>query len=306
MKSPLAALVCWVVFAAAPGSVGAQETSSMAIPEHESAEAVAFTVPKAGEAVNPRSEAEPALMTWNKIWQGAVSNARIVAENILRVRLVEVRGANRFSAGQWETMLGFQGARWLWEAVQPGFGARLKRSPWCERAVLHWEIYPLRLTVDVTEAEPWLVAEFGQHSWLLSRRGQLLQPLESVTDQKLIVEISELPRLSAGGDEGSPGAGGGLDAAGEKFHTALNRLKLIDEAGGFPFDVERFTMLNDGALQAEPLRSGEFPKVTFLANGKEGAFDTLRRLATVLDDLKKRGESASEVDLRFAKQAVVR
>lgn len=180
----------------------------------------------------------------------------------------------------------------------------MEELPWISQASLSLKLSPLRLFISVKEEEPWVVAEYKGHSWLVSQQGVLLQTLDSILDSDLVLEASELPRVS-GLDAREEGESY-LRSSNARFEYALRLLEFLDLAGGIPFEVEEYTLLLDGALRVTAKDFANIPAVVFQIATLEDTRESIDKLNAVLDDLKERGERARSIDLRFRKQAVVR
>ena len=228
---------------------------------------------------------------------------RGLVSNLFCLNSVSVRGNYRLSADEIVKSSGLIMGEWFWNNSPVTIEQRLSRSAWIDRAEASWQFYPLRLLVAVHETEPWLVAELNGQSWLVSRRGTLIQPLEGIDDPELIVEASELKRLN--GLE--PGAAGPsyLSSATTRFDYAVKALSLIEMAGDVPFSVSSFTLLDDGSIAASPVEQDRFPEVLLRASTLAETREALGRLGKVLSDLNSRGERSKRIELRFANQAVV-
>lgn len=179
----------------------------------------------------------------------------------------------------------------------------LKQSPWCESSKISLSLFPHKLTITIREAEPWLVAELRGASWLVSRTGNLLEPLSALSDPELVLEASQLPRLS-GLSSGSSHSGWTEEA--DNFSRAAHLVSLIELGGGAPFNVESFVYHSDGALELQADVGSGLPRVLFEAVSLEESEEKLRGLRAVLNDTKRRGELPSELDLRFSKRIISR
>ncbi len=225
--------------------------------------------------------------------------------NLARIGSVEVRGNYRLQRAHVLELAGLAGERplWAWELTPREIQQRLLQNSWIESVQVQSTILPYSLKLQIVEAEPWMIAEYEKHSWLVSRSGALLQPLSSLQGADLILETTELPRLD------------GLDAQGEvdsylasanaRFIYAVKLIKLLLSAGELPFAVERYTLLPNGGMLLQPAAESGFPKVAVALNSFSEAERVHTNLKLVLADLQKRGERASRIDLRFKHQAVV-
>jgi cell division septal protein FtsQ len=176
--------------------------------------------------------------------------------------------------------------------------------PWINEAKITSAVFPGRVSIHVREEEPWIVAEYRGHSWLVSQRGTLLQTLDSLNNSELIMEISELPRL--GGLQAESSSRSFLRSENVRFDYALQLLEMFEMAGGFPFQVERITLEADGALRITAMDIKTTPEIFVQASTLAEARHSLQKLKAVLADLAQRSEHASRIDLRFLNQAIVK
>ena len=228
-----------------------------------------------------------------------------VVTNLARVGAVELRGNYRLQREHVLELAGLRGGRrpWAWELTPREIRRRLLQNAWIESVQVESSILPYALRLQIVEAEPWMIAEYEKHSWLVSREGSLLQPLSSLQGADLILETTELARLD------------GLDAQGEvesylaspnaRFIYAVKLIKLLNSAGEVPFSVERYTLLPNGGMLLQPSAESGLPKVAVALNSFSEAERVHANLKLVLNDLQKRGERATRIDLRFKNQAVV-
>ena len=140
-------------------------------------------------------------------------------------------------------------------------------------------------------------------SWIVSSNGELIQELNNLRNVDFIEVTMELPRLS-GFDELKSDGNFSFAAS---FRYTVDFLNRIEAAGGLPFAVERFELRDSRTIVAVPKASKELPKVFFaMVDSEDSLSELLVRLRLVLEDLKNRGETAQELDMRFKNQAIVR
>jgi hypothetical protein len=231
-----------------------------------------------------------------------IANLDRLGGNLLRFDNVFVLNSYRVSKQQIDSAVAQPGS-WIWSQSLGDIKQRIEEIPWIERTNVDLSVYPLRLTVALTEAEPWLVAEYQGISWLVSSKGALIQPLRTITDSTLIIDASELPRLD--GLDAQEGVESFLSSDNARFAYAVKLIKFYEMAGGFPFKVERITLLKNGALRLTAEDSAAYPSVVINANNLEDARHSLERLDLVMNDLKRRGEKTNRIDLCFSNRAVV-
>ena len=195
---------------------------------------------------------------------------------------------------------------WLWEIDFGSLKDKLEQNPWVESARLNWHILPIRLSIQVKEADPWLVVEDGSNTWLVSRRGDLLSPLSSLSTQDLVLQVSELARLDGVTLPQAAVTDSGSQQKADELATALRLLTLFERSFAELFRVERYRYRRAGELEIFPFDIHRYPKILFSAEDYRDARERIAQLKIVLDDLENRKEQARIVDLRFSAQAVVR
>lgn len=241
------------------------------------------------------------FQSWQKVFN---QNARRVAANVLQYRLEGIEGAYRVPVEDIRAAAGLEQGRSVWQAMPAEIGAAVETLPWIERAAVDWALFPLRLQLSVDEAEPWLVAEFGGHSWLISRKFALIVPLHELRDSELVLEASRLPRLA--GLESEQGFSSYLSSENARLLYAAKMIAFLEMGESLPFEAARYELQTDGSLLVSPADIPRLPLVRLTAHSYEDAAQAGKRLRNVLADLSSRGELVQEIDLRFADQAVVR
>lgn len=229
------------------------------------------------------------------------SNTSDIAANMLTYNEIRIRGVEYHSEGEILRLTHFDVGTPVWRISPFEVEERLKRLSWIERAKIRTALFPLRLEISLEEAEPWLVAELKDQSWIVSRTGRMIQALSALTNAQLIMESLELPRLR------------GVETS-DRLEAAVVQIRFIERAGGAPEKVERYTLLpKSGGLvtafsDGGSGTIGRFPvrRAVFQIQSDEDAKDSLLRLAKVADDLKRRGEAVEIADIRFKNQVVLR
>ncbi|MCB0324855.1 MAG: FtsQ-type POTRA domain-containing protein [Bdellovibrionales bacterium] len=192
----------------------------------------------------------------------------------------------------------------VFEADLQGRREQLLRMPWIAEATIETDIFPNRILLTVKEKEPWLVAEYEGHSWLVDRSGTLIETLTAPINAELVLEMSELPRL--GGLDAKENVQSFLRSPNARFEYAIETLRLLELAGGLPFAVERYELLPQGAIRVSALDLRGAPEILLAPTDLDSAQTAIRQLGAVLSDLTQRNEQAREIDLRYQGQAVVR
>lgn len=175
---------------------------------------------------------------------------------------------------------------------------------WIEDTNLEIDYKKRKLDVQIREAKPWLIADFERHTWIVSKSGNFIVELNKIHDEKLVMEMSELPRLD--GLRVTDSTLGVLGSENMRFDMAMNILHLIENAGGLSFPVDFFRFENDGSLEIYPREIKETKKIILKVEDKIEAKDKIEKLSAVLTDLKSREETVNEIDLRFKSNVVVR
>ena len=126
-----------------------------------------------------------------------------VLANLLKFDDANIDGNYYVSEQEIRTLLGLDREPWLWDLSMGESQRNLLSHPWISIASVDWSFYPLTLDISVREEEPWLVAEIDEKTWLVSRNGKLLQPLDTLRDADLIVESASFRRLVGLSGKGS-------------------------------------------------------------------------------------------------------
>lgn len=230
--------------------------------------------------------------------------AREVADHLFRVTVANVRGLRRLEQGELLRMAGLNDRPWIWLQGAAKIEQRLNAVSWVERSRVELSPFPARADIFVVEAEPWIVAEYERHSWIVSRRGKLLQPLDAIHNADVILESTEMPRLD-GLDEDAANQSA-LSSANARFNTAVRTIDWLETTGALPFRVAHYHLLSNGAMVVQHAGAeGAFPQVIVRLESLVEARSAMNRLNSVLQDARARGEHLHRVDLRFRGQAIV-
>lgn len=174
----------------------------------------------------------------------------------------------------------------------------LKDDPWIEEAAVEVKPFSRSAQVKIQEAVPWFVTELRGQTWVVSRRGRLLQELRSIQDSDLTVEVSQLPRVRGIEVHGADS----VMREAERIHMLMKLLGSLESAGKIPFDIESYELVEDGSLAILPLNAS-LPTVFIKADTAEEARSKLRLLEEVLKD--SSSERLAKVDLRVPGRAIV-
>lgn len=232
------------------------------------------------------------------------SNWAQIKSNILSYKVLGVEGTYRISEKEIIQAAQLNEQPRIWDRTPKEITEAIAALPWVEAHWVDWSIYPLSMRITIEEAEPWLVAEYDGHSWLLSRKNKLIVPLDSLDASELIVEASTLARL--GGLEQGQGFSSYLSSANARLLYATKMITFLEMANSLPFQVERYELQSDGSILVFPQEMAKAPSVRLLANSFDEAQEIRQQLVTVLTDLRERSEKVELIDLRFENQAVVR
>lgn len=232
------------------------------------------------------------------------------SKNVFSFNEIQVIGSNRVSRKDILNCLklsdaGQKSSRLVWLMPLENFAEKLEEQPWIKSAELRWSIFPLRLFISLQEEEPWVIARYQGQSWLVSKDGDLLQSLEQLDDPNQVLEMSSLPRLEGlafAEDE----ALRFFSSERERLNFAIKLVKLLDTKLRTKLPISVFTLLDDGSMILEPQDANRYPDMFLRFKTKKDLDELLARYFATLDDLDSRNEKASEIDLRFAQQVIVR
>lgn len=224
--------------------------------------------------------------------------AQPFAENLLRLNNITVEGNEKVSTEKVIENAGLKYHPWAWQIPLSEIASRVNADPWIETTELSWGLAPLRLAIIVHEARPWLVVDCGDVSWLVSKNREIIGSLARLEGNDF-ADLSELPRLRGIQNEGE------LNGSNTQLAYALQMISSLEAAGGPGYPISSYELLDQG-IRVEPDDPESAPSVSLVANDAEGVKKRLEQFSKVSADLKKRGERAREVDLRFDGQAVVR
>ncbi|MCC6221381.1 MAG: FtsQ-type POTRA domain-containing protein [Deltaproteobacteria bacterium] len=255
------------------------------------------------EGVRGESEASSERVGIERFKRSFLDGGLKVLGRLLAVSPPRIQGNYYLSEADIISAVGLNRQLWIWQYWRSDVRKALMEHSWIQEATFEWRIYPLELLLNIKEEEPWLVAEFANTTWLISRSSKTLQPLRSLRDSELIVITSNLPRLD-GIDVGAD-MEKRASRTEKRLNEALNLLRLFRIAGDFPFEIERFTLLEDSGVLVTPIDARTKPKLIVTANTFSDAKAILENIKVVLGDLEKRGEHADTIDLRFKGQAIV-
>lgn len=237
-----------------------------------------------------------------------------VSRHLFRVSTVEVQGLHRLRRDEVLRVVGLDEVPYVWRRGAAEMERQLNALAWVEHSTVRLTPFPARAFITIQEAEPWLIAEYERHSWIISKHGKLLQPLDSVRDAQLILDTAELSRLD-GLDEDA-GNMTALSSANARFRLAIRSIDWLETAGELPFPIGRYHLLSNGALvlqqrarthlpAARLSDSADDPQIIVRLESLVDARNAVARLNSVLRDAKLRGEHIRRIDLRFRGQAIV-
>lgn len=256
---------------------------------------------------------------WSKIAQEVsilLKRGEDALSSLLRVKSIEVHGNYRLSPEEVRHLalpefVENQQFPFFWSVSKNTVESRLLRNPWVKSVRVDWRYYPRTLLISVQEEDIWLVAETEHSNWLVSRAGTLLVDLDSLQNSDLILETVSLPRLRGIQEDPQHELHSG---SGERsFANAIKMLTSFEAAGGFPFTVDSYELLEDGAVRVflapeQPVNAKSLilpQEVILRSEDFASAEIVLTRLQAVLIDITKRGQAVAKIDLRFEDRAVV-
>lgn len=231
------------------------------------------------------------------------------SNNVFSLSEIEVVGNNRLEKKDILELLKLSGkhsnSRQIWLAPLENLADRLKQQPWIRSVEISWSIFPLRMFISLQEEEPWIIARYQGESWLVSKEGNLLQSLEQLASPDQVLEMSSLPRLEGLGfseDE----ALRYFSSESERLNFAIKLVQLLDSKLQTKLPIAVFTLLDDGSMILEPQDASRYPNLFLRFKTKKELEELMERYFATIEDLKSRNEKASEIDLRFAQQVIVR
>ena len=248
-----------------------------------------------------------------------LAGSSLLAENLLRWSKFDVSGNYYLKPDELAEVVALSSKPWFWQLSPTSIQRKLETLSWIKSSSVSWSFFPLSLKFKIEDHQPWLVAEYEGHNWILSRALSLIVPLSSVKDSDLILELSELPRLP--GLQPTTDEATYLSSSNARLRHAAGMIHLLelgkhgqaepegslsDERRGLGFKVERYDLLSDGSLLLTAQDSKFSPKIRIAPTSLEEAEQVTERISAVLKDLAASGERAAEIDRRFTNQAVVR
>lgn len=227
------------------------------------------------------------------VWQEIGGQFEDSFNNLTQIRVTSITGNYYLSDSDVLEQVREQGLQFIWDARPELWNERLALHPWIDSADVNFSFFPTAAKVEVREAAPWLVWQTAERSWLISRAMRIVEPLETVNEGNLVMELSRLPRIIADSSDRAA------------LKQGLLLVDLLELAGGLPFEAARFNVEADG-LAVEPALSLHIGTVRIAAADLEEAKTKLKQLRAVIGDLQQRGERAEEIDLRVRGQVIVR
>lgn len=248
---------------------------------------------------------------------------QVVASTVY-TSLDRIEGLKSLENSQVRDIFGIYEGMEIKPEILANLGAKIKASPWVESYTFSKQVFPQRLKINIVEAEPAFVAEYEGDSWIVSKKGVLIQPVREIVKPSLVMQVSELPRVY--GIDPKEDNKSYLSSVYDRLSYILKNLEFVDLAGGFPFKYSSLSLINGGGIELEPvaLEQAELEqvkleqraelsavrklpkKVLFQLRSLEEAQNMLSHLKTVLEDIRLRGETPEELDLRFKDQVVLR
>jgi len=232
----------------------------------------------------------------------ALAEDKSFVEKITLVEKIEVEGNSYISDDKVQKIAGIETGMSLLAVDAKRVIRKLEAHAWVGSAELKKNYISKNILLRIEEEVPWLVLDYGgsRSSWVVSRRGKMLQPTEEIRDNNLQYLISSLPRLLK--EEEGEG-----DILEEKFSWVLRVLSKIDSGGGFPFSVSRIRVI-EGGLELEPEDRGvaRAARVLIAVHNEESIRDALTRYSQVRDSLVKEDRVVAVLDLRFEDRVVAK
>jgi len=183
----------------------------------------------------------------------------------------------------------------LYSILSGNLEQEISNNPWLNRAELKFDPLQWELTVSVSERIPTFLLVGKRHSWILSSDGKILET-------RSLENNSNLPKLFLSEPR---------DTANDAIVLA-KYIELFIHTGREKLPIETGTLLQDGSvlitLKGIPTKIHYTVDSSYktLEAQKESLEKTRILLDQTLSDLRRRNEIATELDLRFENQVVVR
>ena len=189
------------------------------------------------------------------------------------------------------------GGFYIWDLASKKVNRRLLNDPWIISVKTKWGIFPLAAEFMIEEQQPYAVAEFYNESWLVSKDGEMIEPLSSTINPQVIVEASKLPRL-IGIDE-LTGKSTTYAGAGNRLEYALAFFKTLQQqTGHLPFTIESITLLDDGSFLITPNELKKYPKIIFPFEKQFNFLTAAKKIEAIVQDSRSKGQRLSQLDFR--------
>lgn len=225
--------------------------------------------------------------------------------NSVIARLDSINGLTRVSRARLLEATGFSEGMELDSSQLEVLKSKFSSYPWIKSFRIERNFYPERISITVEEAEPSFIADYLGASWIVSDEGVLLEPSSEIKEPKLSVELMNLPRIlnlePSGSDQDTY-----LSSFNERLIYVIRSYENIDLAGGFSFKISSLSLIEGGGIKVEPFDTSAVKSILVEIRSLEDARTMLTRLRAVMEDLKARGESFSELDFRFRDQVIKR
>lgn len=221
-------------------------------------------------------------------WLGWMGYSAIAQAQLFQIAGVDVRGVKRISEADLKEIAGAFKGQNIFRVDLGAAVSRVQAHGWVREARIHRSL-PNRITLVVTEREPYAVLDNGTARYLLDDQGVVIERLAKETERAW-----PLPVIAARSERPHPGE----QVTAEGTQEAFALLAEIAARGGWKAaDVtvragspEQLTVLY--AEHEFKIGSGNYP-------------EKLRRLAEIMADVKQRGLEIASVDLRPERQAAV-
>ena len=186
---------------------------------------------------------------------------------------------------------------YFWELASESVKDMLLRDPWILSVKTRWRIFPLVAEFVIEEQRPYAVAEFYNESWLVSKDGEMIEPLSSTINSQVVVEASTLPRLIGIDelkDKSTTYAG-----AGNRLEYSLSFFKMLQQQRAhIPFSIESITLLDDGAFLVTPVELKKYPKVIFPFDKQFNFLTASKKIDAIVNDSQSKKQRLNKLDFR--------
>ncbi len=185
----------------------------------------------------------------------------------------------------------------IWDLYEKDVEKIILTDPWVSEVKIKWRILPLGMDLQIKEYSPFAVIEVYGESWLLTKDGKLLEPLSSVGNSHVVVEASNLPRIT--GIDEVKGRSITYSSANNRLSYTLEFLKPLHNVEEKNFSIERIVLLEDGAFLVSSKGTGAYPEIIFPYSVKNNFPLAFKKINAIIQANKEKNKKIGKIDLRF-------